>query len=245
MGSKSSSLSSPTWAFWVRKASRRFLCCSSKSNSPNFLCKASRLALKTDNQDQVRHTEVSRKVNQTSVRHSRLYTYSAAASMLVDCPSPVGVIIKGTGLLFGAIVVLNREQVCFCLHQILQIATQTLAVAIEVSEIRKTLFQHPVMPPEAVPSNMKVASKRATSIGAKVHEIQFILASASLECLFDTASDSRALPQTKGGKIQVRPVVHNHRTHREMLSEIVLTEDPRKHKLKFPSRKKRRRRRGG
>jgi len=25
--------------------------------------------------------------------------------MLVDCPSPVGVIIKGTGLLFGAIVV--------------------------------------------------------------------------------------------------------------------------------------------
>jgi len=58
------------------------------------------------------------------------------------------------------------------------------------------------MIPEAEPSNMKVTSKRATSIGAKVHEMQFILASASLECLLDTASDSRALPQTKGGKRQ-------------------------------------------
>lgn len=115
MGSKSSSLSSPTWAFWVRKASRRFLCCSSKSNSPNFLCKASRLALKRGGkQDQVWHnvtyagkTWVCRKVSQTRVRCSKLtlYTYSAAASMVVDCPSPVGVIIKGTGLLFGAIPV--------------------------------------------------------------------------------------------------------------------------------------------
>lgn len=101
------------------------------------------------------------------------------------------------------------------------------------------------MPPEAVPSNMKVTSKRATSIGAKVHEMQFILASASLECLFAAASDSRALPQTKGGKKQVRPVVHIHRTHREMLSEIVLTEDPRKHKLKFPPRKKKEEEKGG
>lgn len=146
MGSKSSSLSSPTWAFWVRKASRRFLCCSSKSSSPNFLCKASRLALKTEKQDQVRHTEVYRKVNQTSVRRSQLYTYSAAASMLVDCPSPVGVIIKGTGLLFGAIVIylFQREQPgCLCWHPNLQIATQTLAVAIEVSEIRKTLISTP------------------------------------------------------------------------------------------------------
>lgn len=45
MGSKSSSFSSPTWAFWVRKASSRFLCCSSRSSSPSFFCKASRLAL--------------------------------------------------------------------------------------------------------------------------------------------------------------------------------------------------------
>lgn len=45
MGSKSSSFSSPTWAFWVRKASSLFLCCSSRSSSPNFFCKASRLAL--------------------------------------------------------------------------------------------------------------------------------------------------------------------------------------------------------
>lgn len=45
IGSKSSSFSSPTWAFWVRKASRRLRCCSSRSNSPSFFCKASRLAL--------------------------------------------------------------------------------------------------------------------------------------------------------------------------------------------------------
>ena len=46
MGSKSSSFSSPTWAFWVRKASSRFLCCSSRSSSPSFFCKASRFALR-------------------------------------------------------------------------------------------------------------------------------------------------------------------------------------------------------
>lgn len=80
--------------------------------------------------------------------------------------------------------------------------------------------------------------KRANAIGAKVHEMQFILARASLECLFDTASDSRALPQTKGGKRQVRPVVHNHRTDREMLSEIVLPGGPAKTEVENSLKKK-------
>ncbi len=146
MGSKSSSLSSPTWAFWVRKASSRFLCCSSKSSSPNFLCKASRLALKTRKTGPGETYYLSMQESKPkSVRHSKTYTYSDAASMLVDCPSPVGAIIKGTGLLFGAIVVcylFQREQPgCLCWHPILQIAKQTLAVVpIEVYEIRKPLI---------------------------------------------------------------------------------------------------------
>lgn len=66
--------------------------------------------------------------------------------MLVDCPSPVGVIIKGTGLLFGAIVIYlfqSEQPGCLCCHPNLQIATQTVAVVIEVSVIRKTQISTP------------------------------------------------------------------------------------------------------
>lgn len=43
--SKSSSFSSPTFCFCVRKASRRFRCCSSNSNSSSFFCNASKFVL--------------------------------------------------------------------------------------------------------------------------------------------------------------------------------------------------------
>lgn len=43
--SKSSSLSSPTLAFWVRKASSRFFCCSSSSSSSSFFWRSTRFAL--------------------------------------------------------------------------------------------------------------------------------------------------------------------------------------------------------
>ncbi|KAL1251295.1 hypothetical protein QQF64_019091 [Cirrhinus molitorella] len=68
--------------------------------------------------------------------------------------------------------------------------------------------------------------------------MQFISARSSLECLFDSASDSRALPQTKGGKRQVRPVVRNRTTHREMLSEIVWPGGPAKTEVEISSKKK-------
>lgn len=43
--SKSSSLSSPTLAFWVRKASSRFFCCSSSSSSASFFWRSTKFAL--------------------------------------------------------------------------------------------------------------------------------------------------------------------------------------------------------
>lgn len=43
---KSSSFSSPTLAFWVRKASNRFFCCSSRSSSSSIFLSASKLALR-------------------------------------------------------------------------------------------------------------------------------------------------------------------------------------------------------
>lgn len=43
--SKSSSFSSPTFCFCVRKASKRFRCCSSNSSSSSFFCSASKFVL--------------------------------------------------------------------------------------------------------------------------------------------------------------------------------------------------------
>ena len=44
--SKSSSFSSPTFCFCVRKASRRLRCCSSNSSSSSFFCSASKFVLR-------------------------------------------------------------------------------------------------------------------------------------------------------------------------------------------------------
>lgn len=138
MRSKSSSFSSPTWAFWVRKASSRFLCCSSRSSSPSFLCKASRLALRGGGRwiNSLTHRGKqymtgtfnssplmvlhrmnvpvnmyclaikAEQFNRSNIHlnHSSA-TYSDAASIVLEvaCPSPMGVMLRGTGLLLGAI----------------------------------------------------------------------------------------------------------------------------------------------
>lgn len=108
---KSSSLISPTLAFWVRKASNLFFCCSSRSNSSNIFLSASKLAL-----SKWIHNRIFQVIQKTDVLtfytvyedidvDSRM-TYSDAASevMVVDNPSPAGAIFRGTGLFLGAML---------------------------------------------------------------------------------------------------------------------------------------------
>lgn len=105
---KSSSLSSPTLAFWVRKASSLFFCCSSRSSSSKIFLSASRLALEKweKKRNLVLIRQLTYCLNMRRLLLDSRILYSDATSVLieVDNPSVVGAMFKGTGLFLGAML---------------------------------------------------------------------------------------------------------------------------------------------
>lgn len=129
---KSSSLISPTLAFWVRKASNLFFCCSSRSNSSNILLSASKLALwiwiQNKNQASTRcHKWLQFKTTYEDTDVVPGWTYSDATSELVevDNPSPEGAIFKGIGLFLGAMLTCESTMSFVILLSELQLLSNT------------------------------------------------------------------------------------------------------------------------